>query len=89
MIQAKDRSFYGTCYSGGNYGNGTIFKISSGNFTVVKNFSATTDGGNPYAGLMQNSDGNFYGITRVGGSKGGGTIYKLTQAGIYSVIHPS
>ncbi len=88
LIQASDNNFYGTCYNGGTLGYGTIFKISTaGVFTVVKNFSYSTDGGNPYDGLMQNTDGNFYGITRAGGSKGAGAIYKLTQAGVYSVIH--
>ncbi len=88
LIQAKDGNFYGTCYGGGQYGNGTIFKISSGgNYSVVKNFSVGVDGGYPYAGLMQNTDGNFYGITRAGGAKSGGTIYKLTTAGVYTVIH--
>lgn len=89
LIQAKDGSFYGTCYGGGQFGNGTIFKVTaSGNYSVVKNFNAGVDGGYPYSGLMQNSDGNFYGITRSGGSKSGGTIYKLTTGNVYTVIHP-
>ncbi len=89
LTEAKDGSFYGTCYGGGQFGSGTIFKITkAGAYTVVRNFSAATDGGYPYSGLMQDTDDNFYGITRSGGSKSGGTIYKLTTAGVYTVIHP-
>ena len=87
IIQAKDGSFYGTCYGGGQNGGGTIFKISGNNFSVVKHFSLSTDGGYPYGGLMQYNDTTFYGITRSSGAKGGGTIYKLTKSGVYSIVH--
>ena len=87
LIQAKDGSFYGTCYGGGQYGGGTIFKIAGNNFTVVKHFSLSADGGYPYGGLMQYNDSTFYGITRTSGAKGGGTIYKLTKSGAYTIVH--
>lgn len=88
LVLAKDGNLYGTCYGGGQYGTGTIFKVTSaGNYTVIKSLNVGVDGGYPYAGLMQNSDGNFYGITRNGGPKSGGTIYKLTTGGVYTVIH--
>ena len=29
LLLAKDGSLYGTCYGGGQFGNGTIFKIST------------------------------------------------------------
>jgi len=87
LIQATDGNFYGTCYNGGSFGYGTIFKISGSTFNVVKNFSYSVDGGYIYGGVMQNTDGNLYGITAAGGSTGAGTIYKLTLAGAFSVIH--
>ncbi|TKK69338.1 T9SS type A sorting domain-containing protein [Ilyomonas limi] len=87
LIQAKDGNFYGTCYSGGTGGNGTIFKITpSGVYTVLKNLSASKDGGNPYGALLQNTDGAFYGMTRTGGAYTSGTIYKLV-GNVYTVIH--
>lgn len=89
LIQAKDGFFYGTCYGGGQVGNGTIFKVSTTtNFTVVKHLANAADGGYPYAGLMQDTDGSFYGVTRSGGSKGGGTVFKLTKTYVYSVVYP-
>ena len=88
LIQGNDGKFYGACYSGGTFGNGTIFKISTaGAFTVIKHLSSSKDGGYPIGALIQNTDGNFYGMTRTGGANGGGTIYKVTTAGAYTVIH--
>lgn len=88
LIQATDNNFYGTTYSGGSIGYGTIFKITSaGSFSVIKNLSYSSDGALTYSGLTQNTDGNLYGITRGGGSKGAGTIYKLTLAGVFTTLH--
>lgn len=88
LVQATDAYFYGTCYSGGTYGNGTIFKIApNGTFAVIKHFISNTDGALPYGGLVQNSDGNLYGMNRSGGANNAGTIYKITTNGAYTVIH--
>ncbi|HEX5151209.1 MAG TPA: choice-of-anchor tandem repeat GloVer-containing protein [Parafilimonas sp.] len=88
IIEAKDGNFYGTCYGGGQNGYGVIFKLTkNGAYSIVKSFVASTDGGYPYGGLMQDTDESFYGITRTGGSKGGGTLYKLTKAGVFSVVY--
>lgn len=88
LMQATDANFYGTCYSGGTYGNGTIFKIAAnGTFTVLKHFISNSDGALPYGGLVQNGDGNLYGMNRAGGANNSGTIYKITTVGVYTVIH--
>ena len=34
-----------------------------GALTTLYSFTGGTDGGSPYAGLVQGSDGNFYGTT--------------------------
>ena len=88
LIQATNGKFYGTTYSGGKYGNGTIFKISStGTETVLYSFCAQTncaDGANPFGGLLQDTNGTFYGTTYDGGSVGGGTalgtIFSLSDS---------
>jgi len=63
-------------------GCGIIFKLTpkttgSWTETVLHRFTGT-DGGNSFAGLVQDSKGNFFGATSVGGSKGLGTVYKLS-----------
>jgi uncharacterized repeat protein (TIGR03803 family) len=88
LIQAKDGNFYGMCYGGGTYANGTIFKItSSGTFTVLKALSSGKDGGYPYGNLFQNSDGVLYGMTRSGGANGDGAVFSITTAGVYKLLH--
>jgi len=85
LILATNGRLYGTTYSGGmvqNFGNqGTIFSISlAGAFSTVymfDNVHGTTDGANPYAGLMQAKDGSFYGTTQFGGSSNAGTVFKF------------
>ncbi len=85
LILATNGQFYGTTYSGGmvqGFGNqGTIFAVSaSGGFSTVymfDNVHGTTDGANPYAGLIQGKDGSFYGTTQFGGTSLAGTIFKF------------
>ena len=63
-------------------------------FTVLHNFTAGIDGGNPYAGLTWDGGSNFYGTASVGGYTGNtcynlagftahgcGTIYRLHRSG--------
>jgi uncharacterized repeat protein (TIGR03803 family) len=92
LLQAADGNLYGTTFSGGNYGDGTIFKITpAGRLATLYTFSGT-DGANPLAGLVQATDGNFYGTTRNGGTSndctnGCGTVFKITQAGKLTSLH--
>ncbi len=92
LIQASDGNFYGTTYTGGGNGAGTVFKITpSGTLTTLYNFCSQpncTDGDQPQAGLIQASDGNFYGTTPDGGSNGGyGTVFKITPSGTLTTLH--
>jgi len=85
LIQATDGNFYGTTESGGANGDGTVFKITlGGKLTTLYSFcsqSNCTDGGYPYAGLVQATDGNFYGTTVNGGADGDGRLFKITPGG--------
>lgn len=65
---AHDGYLYGTTITGGDYGYGTVFRISpDGVETVIHSFGARpAEGANP-VGLIQGSDGNLYGTTQYGG----------------------
>jgi uncharacterized repeat protein (TIGR03803 family) len=92
LVQATDGSFYGTTVSGGAKsdcvgGCGTVFKITpSGTLTTLHNFDST-DGKNPYAGLVQATDGNFYGTTFYGGAHREGEVFKITPSGMLTVLY--
>jgi len=92
LVRDSAGNLYGVTSVGGitatvcNYsagpGCGVIFKLtptSTGLWieSVLHRFTGT-DGGNSFAGLVQDSKGNFYGATSAGGSKGLGTVYKLS-----------
>src|ERR1017187_7232548 len=79
LVQAANGDFYGTTDLGGaNGSNGTVFKITpSGTLTTLYSFNGT-DGGNPYAGLVQDTNGDFYGTTAYGGSNNDGTVFRLS-----------
>src|SRR5690349_16290969 len=50
-------------------------------FTNLYSFTGSSDGGNPYAELLQGIDGNFYGTTEYHGPNGRGTVFKMTGNG--------
>jgi len=85
LVQATDGNFYGTAEGGGANGGGTIFKITPrGKLTTLYSFcsqSGCTDGGYPYAGVIQATDGNLYGTTSAGGVYNYGTVFKITTKG--------
>jgi uncharacterized repeat protein (TIGR03803 family) len=75
-------NLYGTCANGGMQGKGIVFELlPAGNaFTsrVLRSFSGTNDGSQPYSGVILDSAGNIYGTTTRGGSVDGGVVYRLT-----------
>ena len=94
LIQASDGNFYGTTTNGGTHGYGVVFRMSpAGKFSIVHEMNGTSDGGAPYAGLVQATDGNLYGVNSSGGAigpgcpAGCGTIYRITSKGVYSVVY--
>ncbi len=96
LIQANDGDLYGTTSFGGEYGSGTVFRITTGGtLTTLYSFSATSksypytnsDGANPLAGLIQGSDGNLYGTTVYGGTNGYGTVFRITTSGTLTTLY--
>ena len=91
-------NIYGTTVLGGDFGGGTVFRLSpTANgwvHTVLYSFTGGADGGEPYKGVTVDSEGNLYGTAVTGGSgscEGGcGVAYKLTNNGgtwTQTVIH--
>lgn len=91
LVQGNDGNLYGTTYSGGNSGNGTVFKITpTGTLTTLYSFCSQTnctDGGQPYAGMVRGTNGNFYGTTPRGGVNGSGTVFTITPTGKLSTLY--
>lgn len=84
LIQGSNGNYYGMTYSGGLYGNGTIFMISGGAIQTLLSFD-WSNGGYPYGELIEASDGYFYGTTSAGG-KGSGTVFKMTPDGALTTL---
>lgn len=81
---------YGTCYNGGLYNWGAIFKISSttGAYSIIHHLNNYLgEGAYPQAGLFKAGDGAMYGTTTQGGSFGNGTVFKITTAGALTILH--
>jgi uncharacterized protein (TIGR03437 family) len=89
LVQASDGNFYGTTQGGGAYGFGTVFKITpSGTPTLLYSFTGNSDGGTPFAGLVQGTDGNLYGTTAAGGTNASyGTVFKITTGGTLTTLY--
>lgn len=98
LVMGPDGNFYGTTYSGGSSGNGTVFEVTTnGVLTTLHSFSATvyngsgaqtnTDGANPHGGLIVGPDGNFYGTTSKAGGGANGTVFELTTNGLLTTLH--
>ena len=89
LVLDNSGNLYGTTEHGGNYqcdtGTcGTIFRLTSngsGGWTAVKvhNFGTeSSDGTNPYGGLIFDASGNLYGATYTGGDYGVGAVFIVT-----------
>ena len=77
-------SLYGTTETGGTYGFGTVFGISSsGKYQVIHSFCRIncTDGNLPEGGLILDKSGNLYGMTSGGGSNSLGTVFEISRSG--------
>jgi uncharacterized repeat protein (TIGR03803 family) len=81
-------NLYGTTNNGGANIAGTVFRVTpKGKTTIIYNFAGSTDGANPFAGLVADDSGNFYGTTTSGGASNAGTVFRITPHGKEKVIY--
>jgi uncharacterized repeat protein (TIGR03803 family) len=88
LVRDSVGNLYGTTYSGGAAGYGTVFKLApSGKETVLYSFTGGADGINPEAGLVRDTFGNLFGTTYGGGAPGYGTVFKVDTTGREIVLY--
>src|SRR5438105_1774239 len=77
-------TLYGTAYTGGRWGNGTVFKVNTNGtgFINLHSFPYTfpIQGFHPYAGLILSGD-ILYGTTVQGGGSDDGTVFAVNTDG--------
>jgi len=90
VVLGPTGNLYGTTNLGGlgDPGAGVVFKIdTSGAYSVLHAFSASTDGGYPTAGVTLDTAGNMYGTCAGYGPQNGGTVFEVDAAGDFSVLY--
>jgi len=83
----KAGNIYGTTYTDGAYGYGSVFKltrdpshsVSGWKFSTLHDFTGGIDGDLVSGGVILDGQANLYGITWGGGKYGGGTIFEIIQ----------
>jgi uncharacterized repeat protein (TIGR03803 family) len=84
LIVDASGDLYGTTYSGGVHGFGTVFELTPpagggwGEKILHAFNSNSTDGQSPSASLIFDAAGNLYGTTVFGGTADGGTAFELS-----------
>lgn len=91
LVADASGALYGTANAGGQYGYGTVFKLTpsaSGQTwteTTLYSFcrlSSCDDGSYPEAGLVFDNQGALYGTTSEGGDYGYGMVFQLTPPAV-------
>lgn len=84
ILLGSDGNLYGTTVFGGEFGNGTVFKLtpsgSGWTETTIHSFQASTDGYSAFPGLVEDAAGNLYGAATYGGPNGSGSVFELTPS---------
>jgi len=95
IVEASDSNFYGTTYSGGVDGQGTIFQLGVtsgsagpiGSLNTLYVFSHGFSGRQPRGGVIQANDTNIYGTTSNGGDNGSGTVFRISTGGAFDSLY--
>ncbi len=81
LVLYPDGNLYGTTFSGGTSGFGTVFRVSTSGdaFRSLHSFAGgPLEGANPFlCSLIADSSGTLYGTTWEGGSSGFGTVFRM------------
>lgn len=91
LLDAAGR-IYGTTVNGGPHNAGTVYSLNpdGSGFRILHAFAyaPSSDGAEPYAGLVLDGSGNLYGATSYGGSANHGTVFLLRTDGTgFKVLH--
>lgn len=82
LVRDASGAFYGTTFSGGSFGQGSVFKISYSNggwrYTSLHDFTGGNDGRYLYGGVALDAAGNIYGTTVTGGTNNEGVVFEIT-----------
>jgi uncharacterized repeat protein (TIGR03803 family) len=83
LIFDQSGNLYGTTATGRRDANSMVFQLTpnlDGSWTekVLYQFTGSSDGGEPHAGVILDKAGNLYGTTINGGNVGCGVVFKLT-----------
>jgi uncharacterized repeat protein (TIGR03803 family) len=94
VIADKHGALYGTTYTGGPSGAGSVYKLtrshSAYSKTILYGFSGGSDGATPQGTLYMDRAGNLFGTTTNGGTAGTGVVYELSPGAssyTFRVIH--
>lgn len=81
LVMDQAGALYGTTYSDGAFGYGSVFKLTPGvggwTYTSLHDFTNGEDGANPLGGVIFDANGNIYGATTLGG-RGNGVVFRIT-----------
>ncbi len=88
LVQFTDGNLYGMTSAGGNYGFGTIFRISpTGTFAKIFDFDGIS-GKAPGGDLLVDTEGtSMYGTTFSGGSNDMGVLFRLRNGSQFSKVY--
>jgi len=90
ITNASGTTLYGTAWSGGSFGNGTVFAVNTDGtgFTNLHDFAGyPSDGASPYGGLIL-AGNTLYGTASAGGSASNGTVFAVHTDGTgFTTLH--
>ena len=90
LIADAHGDLFGTTFAGGTSGDGTVFELMNNGTASAPNYASapttlvsfnTTDGANPYGGVIIDAAGNLIGTTSEGGVSNDGTVFELINIG--------
>jgi uncharacterized repeat protein (TIGR03803 family) len=91
LIVDGKKNIYGSTYSGGAHGKGTVFRIArDGRAETLYSFGNKT-GTHPVGAMLRDGAGNIFGTTHDGGgggcSGGCGTVFELAADGEFRTVY--
>ncbi|MEM9051959.1 MAG: choice-of-anchor tandem repeat GloVer-containing protein [Bacteroidota bacterium] len=89
LLAHSDGNFYGTTLSGGNNGDGIIYRLTpAGVFEKLYDFFGFFDGSSSQGALVEGNDGLIYGVGSEGGNFNGGTLFQFNpESSFFNAVH--